>query len=98
MIELGFQEEVEKLYQREDLHPDLPSIRCVAIAKCGEYLHGDYDYEEMVFRGICATRQLAKRQITWLRGWKTPLNWLDSLQPQQAKEIVLRKIDEHFKG
>ena len=35
MIELGFQEEVEKLYQREDLHPDLPSIRCGAIAKCG---------------------------------------------------------------
>ena len=35
MIELGFQEEVEKLYQREDLHPDLPSIRCVATAKCG---------------------------------------------------------------
>ena len=42
MIELGFQEEVEKLYQREDLHPDLPSIRCVAIAKMWEYLRGDY--------------------------------------------------------
>ena len=42
--------------------------------------------EEMVFRGICATRQLAKRQIpAWLRGWKTPLNWLDSLQPQQSQ-------------
>ena len=98
MIELGFQEEVEKLYQREDLHPDLPSIRCVGYRQMWEYLRGDYGHEEMVFRGICATRQLAKRQITWLRGWKTPLNWLDSLQPQQAKEIVLRKIDEHFKG
>ena len=98
MIELGFQEEAEKLYQREDLHPDLPSIRCVGYRQMWEYLRGDYDHEEMVFRGICATRQLAKRQITWLRGWKTPLNWLDSLQPQQAKEIVLRKIDEHFKG
>ena len=98
MIELGFQEEVEKLYQREDLHPDLPSIRCVGYRQMWEYLRGDYDHEEMIFRGICATRQLAKRQITWLRGWKTPLNWLDSLQPQQAKEIVLRKIDEHFKG
>ncbi len=76
----------------------MPSIRCVGYRQMWEYLRGDYDHEEMVFRGICATRQLAKRQITWLRGWKTPLNWLDSLQPQQAKEIVLRKIDEHFKG
>ena len=59
MIELGFQEEVEKLYQREDLHPDLPSIRCVGYRQMWEYLRGDYDHEEMVFRGICATRQLA---------------------------------------
>ena len=76
----------------------MPSIRCVGYRQMWEYLRGDYAHEEMVFRGICATRQLAKRQITCLRGWKTPLKWLDSLQPQQAKEIVLRKIDEHFKG
>jgi len=98
LTELTEQKGEELLYQREDLHPDLPSIRCVGYRQMWEYLRGDYDHEEMVFRGICATRQLAKRQITWLRGWKTPLNWLDSLQPQQAKEIVLRKIDEHFKG
>ena len=70
---------MEKLYQREDLHPDLPSIRCVGYRQMWEYLRGDYDHEEMIFRGICATRQLAKRQITWLRGWKTPLNWLDKV-------------------
>lgn len=69
MIELGFQQEVEKLYRRPDLNENLPSIRCVGYRQMWEYLRGDYDHDEMVFRGICATRQLAKRQITWLRGW-----------------------------
>ncbi|OOF88502.1 tRNA (adenosine(37)-N6)-dimethylallyltransferase MiaA [Rodentibacter ratti] len=98
MIELGFQEEVEKLYSRGDLTPDLPSIRCVGYRQMWDYLQGDYDHDEMIFRGICATRQLAKRQITWLRGWKTPVQWLDSLQPDQAKETVLRQIEAHIKG
>ncbi|TYB17952.1 tRNA (adenosine(37)-N6)-dimethylallyltransferase MiaA [Aggregatibacter actinomycetemcomitans] len=89
MIELGFQQEVEKLYRRADLHENLPSIRCVGYRQMWEYLRGDYSHDEMVFRGICATRQLAKRQITWLRGWKSPIQWLDSLQPAQALEKVL---------
>ncbi|MBF0751600.1 MULTISPECIES: tRNA (adenosine(37)-N6)-dimethylallyltransferase MiaA [unclassified Pasteurella] len=97
MIELGFQEEVEKLFARGDLNVNLPAIRCVGYRQMWEYLQGDYDHDEMIFRGICATRQLAKRQITWLRGWKTPLQWLDSLQPDQAKEKVLRQIT-HIKG
>ena len=50
MIELGFQEEVEKLYQREDLYPDLPSIRCVGYRQMWEYLRGDYDHEEDVYK------------------------------------------------
>ncbi|KOE58524.1 tRNA (adenosine(37)-N6)-dimethylallyltransferase MiaA [Aggregatibacter actinomycetemcomitans] len=89
MIELGFQQEVEKLYRRADLHENLPSIRCVGYRQMWEYLRGDYSHDEMVFRGICATRQLAKRQITWLRGWKSSIQWLDSLQPAQALEKVL---------
>ena len=89
MIELGFQQEVEKLYRRPDLNENLPSIRCVGYRQMWEYLRGDYDHDEMVFRGICATRQLAKRQITWLRGWKSSIQWLDSLQPAQALEKVL---------
>ena len=98
MIELGFQQEVEKLYARDDLHINLPSIRCVGYRQMWEYLQGNYGHDEMVFRGICATRQLAKRQITWLRGWQTPLRWLDSLQPKAAEESVLRSLDEHQKG
>lgn len=92
MIELGFQQEVEKLYRRPDLNENLPSIRCVGYRQMWEYLHGDYDHDEMVFRGICATRQLAKRQITWLRGWTSPIQWLDSLQPAQALEKVLTSV------
>lgn len=99
MLQQGFQQEVEMLYQRGGLHADLPSIRCVGYRQMWEFLRGDYGngqqaYEEMVFRGICATRQLAKRQITWLRGWKSPLQWLDSLQPAQAKNKILHALSD----
>jgi len=69
MIEQGLELEVTKLYQRDDLHIDLPSIRCVGYRQMWDYLAGKVDHKEMVFRGIVATRQLAKRQMTWLRGW-----------------------------
>ncbi|OCG05183.1 tRNA (adenosine(37)-N6)-dimethylallyltransferase MiaA [Gilliamella sp. wkB112] len=78
MLELGFEQEVKTLMQRSDLHTNLPSIRCVGYRQMWEYLQGDTSYDEMVFKGICATRQLAKRQITWLRGWKQPVTWLSN--------------------
>lgn len=93
MIESGFKQEVERLYHRGDLHIDLPSIRCVGYRQMWEHLRGDYDLDEAVFRGICATRQLAKRQITWLRGWKYPIQWLDSLKNSENKEIIKRAFD-----
>lgn len=92
MVEQGFEDEVRKLYERGDLHPNLPSIRCVGYRQMWEYLRGDYDKKEMIFRGICATRQLAKRQITWLRGWKYSVQWLDSLQIPQAKETIMQTL------
>ena len=67
MLAMGFLDEVQSLYQRPDLHPDLPSIRCVGYRQLWDYLAGNCSYEEAVERGIAATRQLAKRQITWLR-------------------------------
>ncbi|EAR09591.1 tRNA (adenosine(37)-N6)-dimethylallyltransferase MiaA [Reinekea blandensis] len=69
MLELGFQNEVEALYRRGDLHLDLPSMRSVGYRQMWQYLDGTLDYDNMVERGIIATRQLAKRQLTWLRGW-----------------------------
>ncbi len=92
MIDQGFQAEVEKLYARPDLHINLPSIRCVGYRQMWEHLRGDYNLDEAIYRGICATRQLAKRQITWLRGWKTPIQWLDSLQNEQN----LKKVQQAF--
>jgi len=67
MLELGFIDEVEALRARGDLHLDLPSMRCVGYRQAWEYLDGTMDFEEMSERAIIATRQLAKRQLTWLR-------------------------------
>jgi tRNA dimethylallyltransferase len=78
MLEQGFVEEVEALRLREDLHAGLPSIRAVGYRQVWDYLDGRLSREEMAERGIIATRQLAKRQFTWLRGWEG-LYWLDSL-------------------
>jgi tRNA dimethylallyltransferase len=81
MLNAGFEQEVKALYERGDLHLDLPSMRCVGYRQMWEYLQGKMDYDEMVFRGIVATRQLAKRQMTWLRGWKN-VTWLESGAPE----------------
>lgn len=78
MLEQGFVEEVEALRSRSDLHAGLPSIRAVGYRQVWGYLDGELSRDEMVERGIIATRQLAKRQFTWLRGWDG-LHWLDSL-------------------
>ncbi|MGF1702706.1 tRNA (adenosine(37)-N6)-dimethylallyltransferase MiaA [Photobacterium makurazakiensis] len=91
MIEAGFEQEVRALYERGDLHQDLPSIRCVGYRQMWEYLDGKCDLDEAVFRGICATRQLAKRQITWLRSWKD-LTWLDSSDVESALQTVTNSI------
>ncbi|SPA11938.1 delta(2)-isopentenylpyrophosphate tRNA-adenosine transferase [Cupriavidus taiwanensis] len=67
MLAHGFIEEVERLRARGDLHPGLPSIRCVGYRQVWEYLDGEADFATMRERGIAATRQLCKRQLTWLR-------------------------------
>jgi tRNA dimethylallyltransferase len=68
MLADGFLDEVRGLRARGDLHPDLPAIRAVGYRQAWEYLDGHGDATEFRNRGIYATRQLAKRQITWLRG------------------------------
>ncbi|BBP46070.1 tRNA dimethylallyltransferase [Thiosulfatimonas sediminis] len=67
MLEQGFLQEVAALMQRGDLHAEMTSIRCVGYRQAWEYLSDEYDYETFVHKGIVATRQLAKRQLTWLR-------------------------------
>ncbi len=74
MLKKGLLEEVRTLYERGDLHKDLPAIRAVGYRQVWDYFDGLWDYSEMTERGIIATRQLAKRQFTWLRGWSTSAN------------------------
>lgn len=69
MLDAGLVAEVERLRVRQDLHTGLPSIRSVGYRQVWQYLDHEYGYDAMVERGIIATRQLAKRQITWLRSW-----------------------------
>jgi len=67
MLAQGFLDEVITLRARGDLHPDLPSMRCVGYRQAWEALDGLWPMSELRDKGIAATRQLAKRQITWLR-------------------------------
>ena len=75
MCDNGFVAEVEQLKARGDLDLSMPSMRCVGYRQVWQYLQGDFDYETMLDKGVIATRQLAKRQLTWLRGWQG-VNWI----------------------
>jgi tRNA dimethylallyltransferase len=87
MIDLGFEKEVKALYNRGDLHLDLPSMRCVGYRQMWEYFDGKHDFDEMIYRGVVATRQLAKRQMTWLKGWDN-LQWLETGDKENLQHIL----------
>mgnify|MGYP000138233508 FL=1 len=89
MLEQGFEAEVRKLYERGDLHLDLPSMRSVGYRQMWEYFDGKWNWDEMVFRGVVATRQLAKRQLTWLRSWTDVID----LEIGKEKENLQRVIN-----
>lgn len=88
MVDAGFEAEVQALYERDDLHLDLPSMRCVGYRQMWEYIDGKMDHDEMIFRGVVATRQLAKRQMTWLKSWND-LTWLDSKADDNLEKVLL---------
>lgn len=69
MLEQGLIDEVKALHKRGDLSLDMPAIRAVGYRQVWEYLEGEVDYGDMVEKAVAASRQLAKRQLTWLRGW-----------------------------
>lgn len=89
MLAQGFEREVSALYERSDLHEDLPSIRSVGYRQMWQYLDGQLSYDEMRERGIIATRQLAKRQLTWLRGWED-VTWLDTFFKDNLTKITAK--------
>ncbi len=88
MLEQGFIAEVERLRARRDLDLTKPSMRAVGYRQVWEYLDGLLDRVEMVERAIAATRQFAKRQLTWLRA-DAAATWLDSGQQQLLEQAVI---------
>ncbi|HIQ54053.1 MAG TPA: tRNA (adenosine(37)-N6)-dimethylallyltransferase MiaA [Pseudomonas pachastrellae] len=88
MLQQGLISEVEALHARGDLDVSMPSIRAVGYRQVWDYLEGRLSYEQMHERGVIATRQLAKRQFTWLRGWNEPIEWLDSLDPKRFERAL----------
>lgn len=90
MLGEGLINEVAALKKRNDLHLGLPAMKSVGYRQVWEYLEGEYDYASLVERGVIATRQLAKRQLTWLRSWPE-LNWVDS-QRSDALDQVLKLV------
>lgn len=94
MLEAGLIEEVEKLFRREDLHADLPAIKTVGYRQVWDYLAGRSDSKTMQEKAIAATRQLAKRQLTWLRGWED-LHLFDSEDSQlrnKLSQFIMKKL------
>ena len=95
MLKSGFLEEVRSLMARGDLHSELPSMRCVGYRQAWAHLVGEYDEQELVDKGVAATRQLAKRQLTWLRKW-SDLDWLDSDNPEMV-DLALKIVRSRTK-
>ncbi|HCE35476.1 MAG TPA: tRNA (adenosine(37)-N6)-dimethylallyltransferase MiaA, partial [Gammaproteobacteria bacterium] len=79
MIDEGFLSEVERLKQNQNLYENLPSIRCVGYRQAWQHLNGDINQETMIELAIIATRQLCKRQSTWLKS--------------EADALILETID-----
>jgi tRNA dimethylallyltransferase len=91
MLEQGFLDEMRELMSNPLLHPDLPSMRAVGYRQAWSHLKGDSTFDEFRTLAIIATRQLAKRQLTWFRGLLSS-HWLDPQIQKDALDYQLRKF------
>jgi len=87
MLQQGLIEEVRRLWRREDLHLGLPALRSVGYRQVWLYLDGRYDFSAMNEKAVIATRQLAKRQFTWLRR-ERKIHWFDSDDRDLAAKVI----------
>lgn len=96
MLAQGLIDEVEGLRKRGDLHPELPSMRCVGYRQTWAYLEGHIGRNELRQQGIAATRQLAKRQLTWLRAMpeRNVLDCFSLDTPTHAKMLIQTHMDQ----
>jgi len=93
MLEQGFVDEVKRLRGRGDLDLSLPSMRTVGYRQVWEHLDGQYDLDQMIHKGVVATRQLAKRQLTWLRSG-AGAEWFEGGLPELCDDVLgyLRRL------
>ena len=94
MMSEGFLDEVAALRARGDLHTDLPSVRAVGYRQLWSYLEGEVSLDQALDRAVAATRQLAKRQLNWLRSW-SDLHWIDSSQ-KNANQTLHDSIQNYL--
>ncbi|VAW44120.1 tRNA dimethylallyltransferase [hydrothermal vent metagenome] len=92
MLEQGFLDEMKTLMSHPRNHDDLPSMRSVGYRQAWEHLEGKTSLDDFIFKGIAATRQLAKRQLTWLRKEEGVI-WLDPMEPGYLKKLQ-QQVDE----
>jgi tRNA dimethylallyltransferase len=88
MLEAELVAEVRGLYDRGDLHPALPAMRLVGYRQVWQYLAGELEYNDMINKAITATRQLAKRQLTWIRS-ETNVHWFNSESERLLDEVLI---------
>lgn len=88
MLDQGFEKEVRNLMMRDDLNADLASMRAVGYRQMWSYLAGTCSYEEMIEAAVTATCRLAKRQMTWIRGWKSKLILLKPEDYKNADIVI----------
>ena len=96
MLLKGFVEEVQRLKARGDLDLNKPSMRCIGYRQIWLYLDGEFGYKEMRDKGVAASRQYAKRQLTWLRSEKD-LNWITTSR-SDAVENALNVLRQKMHG
>lgn len=94
MLEQGLLAEVQALHQRSDLHPGLPSIRCVGYRQIWSYLDDEVSLELAIEQAIAATRQLAKRQLTWLRSEPERLRF--ECESANTPEHILQTVKNYW--
>ena len=88
MLQNGFLKEVREIKELYNMHEELSSMRSVGYRQAWQYLNNEYDYNSFIAKGMAATRQLAKRQLTWIRNWHNPIFMIDSNQ------IFINKINQ----
>lgn len=91
MLAQGLIEEARKLYERADLHDGLPALRAVGYRQVCACIKGDIQWSQLEEKAVAATRQMAKRQLTWLRRWDELIWFPESVD--DALAVVLRHLD-----